>query len=31
LKICVEHIVDLTDKAEDAADCLEVVALKAMI
>ncbi len=31
LKICVEHIVDLTDKAEYAADYLELVALKAMI
>ncbi len=31
LKICVEHIVDLTDKAEYAADHLELVALKAMI
>jgi uncharacterized protein len=31
LKICVEHIVDLPDKAEYAADYLELVALKAMI
>ncbi len=31
LKICIEHIVDITDKAEYAADYLEVVALKAMI
>jgi len=31
LKICVEHIADITDKAEYAADYLEVVALKAMI
>ncbi len=31
LKICVEHIVDVTDKAEWAADHLEIVALKAMI
>lgn len=31
LKICVEHIADVTDKAEYAADYLEVVALKAMI
>ena len=31
LKICVEHIVDLTDKAEYAADYLELVALKTMI
>ncbi len=31
LKICVEHIVDLPDKAEYAADFLELVALKAMI
>ena len=31
LKICIEHIVFLTDKAEYAADYLEVVALKAMI
>ena len=31
LKICVEHIVELTDKAEYAADYLELVALKAMI
>ncbi|MBW2683775.1 MAG: DUF47 domain-containing protein [Deltaproteobacteria bacterium] len=31
LKICVEHIVDVTDKAEWAADYLEIVALKAMI
>ena len=31
LKICIEHIVTLTDKAEYAADYLEVVALKAMI
>lgn len=30
LKICVEHIVDVTDKAEYAADYLEIVALKAM-
>ncbi len=31
LKICVEHIADITDKAEYSADYLEVVALKAMI
>ena len=31
LKICVEHIVDITDKAEYAADYLEIVALKAMV
>jgi len=31
LKICVENIVDLTDKAEYAADHLELVVLKAMI
>ncbi len=31
LKICTEHIVTLTDKAEYSADYLEVVALKAMI
>lgn len=31
LKICIEHIVELTDRAEYSADYLEVVALKAMI
>lgn len=31
LRICTEHIVDMTDKAENAADFLDVVALKAMI
>lgn len=31
LKICVEHVAGLTDKAESAADYLEIVALKAMI
>jgi len=31
LKICVEHVASLTDKAESAADYLEIVALKAMI
>jgi predicted phosphate transport protein (TIGR00153 family) len=31
LKICLEHVVDLPDKAEYAADYLELVALKAMI
>jgi len=31
LKICVENIVDLTDKAEHAADHLELVVLKATI
>ncbi len=31
LKICVEHIVELSDKAEYAADYLELVALKARI
>ena len=31
LKICVEHIVDLTDKAEWATDHLELVVLKAMV
>lgn len=31
LKLCVEHVAGLTDKAESAADYLEIVALKAMI
>lgn len=31
LKICIEHIVDVADKAEYAANYLDVVALKAMI
>lgn len=31
LKICLDHITDVSDKAEYAADFLEIVALKAMI
>ena len=31
LKLCVEHVAGLTDKAESAADYLEIVALKAMV
>ncbi len=31
LRICVEHIVSLTDRAEDSADLLELVTLKTMI
>ncbi len=31
LKICVEHIVDVSDKAEYVADHLEIVVLKAVV
>ncbi len=31
LKICLDHLADVSDKAEYAADYLEIVALKAMI